>query len=252
VSYDHGLVQNFEHNPEDVSYAAPYFAGVRSVDSRALTVMAQSSLMSDRGANQQQQAQHHPTVVMQPIWSDFPGGPRVWDNTPYGTDSHHVGPTTLPTNGSSVLGGGAQNAWSPSGGPSQYTSSATRPSGYDQLGSFGDCSADLSSVISSFERDDQLFGDDSWRYTAPLPSIGHEAIGAQFDVGVDSFLGSVGLGAVGGQFGAGEDDNLRTKTIAGSPVGRRERRRASKKGDLKFKCPELGCGWTFGTKADLR
>jgi hypothetical protein len=214
--------------------------------------MAQNSLMYECGANQQEQAQHQPALGIPAAWSNYPGGTSMWEVSPYPTHSQHTGPTSLPTNRSSVLGGGVQNVWSPSGGPSQYTSSATRPSGYDQLRSFGDCSADLSSVISSFEQDDQFLGEESWLYTAPFNTIGHETIGAQFDVGVEPSFGSVSLDAIGGRSGASFDDRLGTTITADSPVARRDRRRSSMKGNLEFECPEPGCGWTFKSQADLR
>jgi hypothetical protein len=45
--------------------------------------------------------------------------------------------------------------------------------------------------------------------------------------------------------------HLVSETLAPLPT-RRVRRRASMKGELKHKCMESGCGWTFSTRADLR
>jgi hypothetical protein len=208
--------------------------------------------MSDRGANQQQQSQHHPAHGIPAAWPNHPSGTSMGEVSPYGTYSQHTGPTSLPTNRSSVLEGGTQNVWSPSGGPSRYTSSATRPSGYEPLGSFGVCSTDLRSVISSFEQDDEFLGGESWLCTAPFNTIGPETIGAQFDVGVGPSFGSVGFDAIGGQSGASLDNRLGPTTIADPPVARRDRRRSSMKGNLEFGCPEPDCDWTFKSQADLR
>jgi hypothetical protein len=208
--------------------------------------------MKERGANQQERAQHYPALGIQAGWPYYSAGSSIWEDASFGANPHHLGPTSLPTNGSSVLEGHAQNIWSSSGGPSQYTSSATRPSGYDPVDSFGDGSTDFTSAVSSFGEDDQFIGDESWLPTVPFTLTGHETIGAQFDVSILPSFGSVGLDAIGGQFGAGTHHQPRTTTTANSSVHRRDRRRSSMKGDLDFMCPELGCGWTFGTKADLR
>jgi hypothetical protein len=209
--------------------------------------MAQNSLIGGRGANQQGQLQHHPPLGMQASWPHYLGETSGWVITPCGTHSHHTGLTSLPTNRSSALEGQARNVWSPSEGPSRYTSSATRPSGYDLVDSFGDGSTDFTSAISSTGQDDQFFGDESWLHTEPFALTVHETIGAQFDAGNEPSFSSVGLDVIGGQSGAGSDHQPRTTTVS-----RRDRRRSSMKGNLEFGCPEPGCGWTFRSQADLR